>query len=81
MSNKSLKHTKARSITLSIVALMNEDVIRPLDDLVATHGPPLNPNQLIKVDGKITLSPLATFMARNAQHLMYEGCFISSRCH
>ena len=52
---------------------MNEDVIRPLDDLVAKHGGALNPNQLIKVDGKIMA---VAFMA-NAQHLMYRKDVLS----
>jgi len=48
--------------------LMNEDVIRPLDDLVAKHGGDLKSSQLIKVNGKIMA---VAFMA-NAQHLMYR---------
>ena len=35
---KSGEYTSAIIANSSIVALMNEDVIRPLDDLVAKHG-------------------------------------------
>ena len=37
----------------SLVPLLNEGLVRPLDDLVAQYGAQLQPNQLIKVDGKI----------------------------
>ena len=49
----------------SIVPLLNEGLIRPLDDLVAKHGQNLGKNQLITIDGKIMA---IAFMA-NAQHL------------
>ncbi len=49
----------------SIVPLINKDLIRPLDDLVAKHGQHLQKNQLITIDGKIMA---IAFMA-NAQHL------------
>lgn len=52
----------------TIVPLINEDTIRPLDDLVAKFGQDLNPNQLIKIDGKIVA---IAFMV-NMQHLMYR---------
>ncbi len=52
----------------SIVPLMNEGLIRSLDDLVAKHGGALKKNQLITVDGKIMA---VAFMA-NAQHLFYR---------
>ena len=47
---------------------MNEDVIRPLDDLIAKHGQDIPKNQLITVNGKIMA---VAFMA-NAQHLTYR---------
>mgnify|MGYP003324925659 CR=1 FL=1 len=68
MQGNPAEYTSAIVANSSIVALMNEDVIRPLDDLVAKHGKALNSNQLIKVDGKIMA---VAFMA-NAQHLMYR---------
>lgn len=50
----------------SIVPLLNDGLIRPLDDLVAKHGSQLKPSQLIRIDGKIMA---IAFMA-NAQHLI-----------
>jgi maltose-binding protein MalE len=50
----------------SIVPLLNDGLIRPLDDLVAKHGASLKKNQLITIDGKIMA---IAFMA-NAQHLV-----------
>ena len=52
----------------SIVSLLNKDLIRPLDDLVAKHGGALKKNQLITIDGKVMA---IAFMA-NAQHLYYR---------
>ncbi len=52
----------------SMVPLLNQGTIRPLDDLVAKHGGHLKPHQLIKVDGKT----MAVAMMVNAQHLMYR---------
>lgn len=52
----------------TIVPLINERTIRPLDDLVAKYGQNLKPNQLIKIDGKI----MAVAMMVNTQHLMYR---------
>ena len=52
-----------------LTSLMNADVIRPLDDLVAKHGQSLKPSQLIKINGKVMS---VAFMA-NAQHLVYRA--------
>ena len=52
----------------SMVPLLNEGLIRPLDDLVAEHGQQLHDGQLIKVDGQI----MAVAMMVNVQHLMYR---------
>lgn len=52
----------------SIVPLLNEDLIRPLDDLVAKYGQDLLPNQLIKIDGKV----MAVAFMGNGQHLFYR---------
>ena len=52
----------------SIVPLLNDDLIRPLDDLVAKYGQDLQPNQLIKIDGKV----MAIAFMGNAQHLFYR---------
>lgn len=49
----------------SIVPLLNEGLLRPLDDLVEKYGQDLEKNQFITIDGKIMA---IAFMA-NAQHL------------
>lgn len=58
----------------SLVPLLNEGLVRPLDDLVAQYGAQLQPNQLIKIDGKIMA---IAFMA-NAQHLMYRKSILEA---
>jgi len=68
MQGNPAEYTSAIIANSSIVALMNEDVIRPLDDLVAKHGQGLKKNQLITINGKIMA---VAFMA-NAQHLVYR---------
>ena len=62
------EYTTAIIANSSIVALMNDDVIRPLNDLVEKHGQDLQPTQLIKIGDDIMA---VAFMA-NAQHLMYR---------
>jgi len=69
MSGNPAEYTSAIVANSSIVALMNEDVIRPLDDLVAKHGAALKKNQLITINGKVMA---VAFMA-NAQHLVYRS--------
>ena len=68
MSGDPAEYTTAIIANSSIVALMNEDVIRSLDDLVAKHGGSLAKNQLITINGEIMA---VAFMA-NAQHLTYR---------
>ena len=51
-----------------LVTLMNDGLLRPLDDLIEKHGAGLKKNQLITVDGKVMA---VAFMA-NAQHLFYR---------
>ena len=68
MSGNPAEYTSAIIANSSIVALMNNDVIRPLDDLVAKHGQELKKNQLITINGKVMA---VAFMA-NAQHLVYR---------
>ncbi len=53
----------------TLVPLLSEGTIRPLDDLVAKYGGHLRPNQLILIDGKV----MAIAMMVNAQHLMYRS--------
>ncbi len=69
MQGNPAEYTSAIIANSSIVALMNEDVIRPLDDLVAQHGGALKSNQLITINGKVMA---VAFMA-NAQHLVYRA--------
>ena len=49
----------------TLTQLMNDDLVRPLNDLVDKYGAHLNPNQLITIDGNIMA---IAFMA-NSQHL------------
>lgn len=60
------EYTVAAVANNSIVPLLADDLIRPLDDLVARYGQDLLPNQLIRIDGKIMA---IAFMA-NGQHLV-----------
>jgi ABC-type glycerol-3-phosphate transport system substrate-binding protein len=68
MQGKPAEYTSAIVATSSIIGLMNEDVIRPLDDLIAAHGQDIPKNQLITINGKVMA---VAFMA-NAQHLVYR---------
>lgn len=68
MTGNPAEYTTAVVANSSIVALINEDVIRPLDDLVAEYGAGIAPSQLITVNGQIMA---VAFMA-NAQTLMYR---------
>jgi len=60
------EYTTAIVANSSIVPLLNDGLIRPLDDLVSKHGQHLKKNQLITIDGKVMA---VAFMA-NAQHLV-----------
>ena len=53
----------------TLVTLMNDDLVRPLDDLVAKHGSGLNKSQLVTVNGKV----MAVAFMGNAQHLFYRS--------
>lgn len=68
MSTTPPEYTSAIIANSSIVALINDDVIRPLNDLVEAYGQGLQPHQLITVDGNVMA---VAFMA-NAQHLVYR---------
>ncbi len=52
----------------SFVPLLNDDLVRPLDDLVAEYGQDLQESQLIRIGDRIMA---IAFMA-NAQHLYYR---------
>ena len=69
MKGNPAEFTAAIVANSSIVALMNNDVIRPLNDLVAKHGQGLQKSQLVTIDGNIMG---IAFMA-NAQHLTYRS--------
>ena len=62
------EYTAAIIANGSLVPLLNADLVRPLDDLVAKHGQSLAPNQAIKIGGN---TMAIAFMA-NAQHLYYR---------
>lgn len=49
----------------TLTQLMNDGLVRPLDDLIEKYGANLNPNQLITIDGSVMA---VAFMA-NSQHL------------
>ena len=49
----------------TLTQLMNDDLVRPLDDYVAKYGQNLKPTQLITINGKVMA---VAFMA-NSQHL------------
>lgn len=52
----------------SILPLLNDGLVRPLNDLVEKYGQNLAPTQLINIDGNI----MAIAMMVNSQHLMYR---------
>lgn len=68
MQGNPAEYTSAIIANSSIVALINADVLRPLDDLIAKHGQDIPKSNLISVDGKVMA---VAFMA-NAQHLVYR---------
>ncbi|SMX30076.1 putative ABC transporter-binding protein precursor [Pelagimonas phthalicica] len=68
MQGNPAEYTSAIVANSTLTILMNDDLVRPLDDLVAKHGQSLQKSQLITVDGKVMA---VAFMA-NAQHLMYR---------
>ncbi|GAA5070337.1 extracellular solute-binding protein [Roseibacterium beibuensis] len=59
------QYTSAVVANSSIVPLLNDGLIRPLDDLIAEHAPDLPGLNRITIDGEVMA---VTFMA-NAQHL------------
>ncbi|QGG80149.1 extracellular solute-binding protein [Litorivicinus lipolyticus] len=69
MSGNPAEYTSAIVANSSIVALMNEDVIRPLNDLIAAYGQDIPKKQLITIGGDVMA---VAFMA-NAQHLVYRA--------
>ncbi|WP_299932450.1 extracellular solute-binding protein [uncultured Pelagimonas sp.] len=68
MQGNPAEYTSAIVANSTLTILMNDDLVRPLDDLIAKHGAGLQKSQLITIDGKVMA---VAFMA-NAQHLMYR---------
>jgi len=68
LSGNPAEYTVAIVANSTIVALMTDDLIRPLDDLIAAHGGNFNDGQKITIDGK---TMAIGFMA-NAQHMIYR---------
>lgn len=62
------QYTVAFVANNSIAPLLSANLVRPLDDLIAKYGQVLQPNQLIKVDGKT----VAIAFDANSQHLFYR---------
>lgn len=62
------EYTVAVVANNSIVPLLNDDLIRPLDDLIAQYGQALQPSQLVKIDG----NTMAIAFMGNGQHLFYR---------
>ncbi len=61
-------YTVAVVANSSLVPLLNDDLVRPLDDLIAQYGQNLLDRQKIVIDGQVMA---IAFMA-NAQHLYYR---------
>jgi len=68
LSANPAEYTVAVVANNSIVPLLTDGLIRPLDDLVAKYGASLAPNQLVKIDGKV----MAIAFMGNGQHLFYR---------
>jgi len=62
------EYTVAIVANSSIVPLMNDDLIRPLDDLIAKHGGNFQDKQKITIGGKV----MAIGFMANAQHLVFR---------
>ena len=69
LSANPARNTVSIVATSSIVPLLQEGLVRPLDDLVAKFGQDLKPSQLIRIDGKV----MAVAFMSNAQHLFYRS--------
>ena len=69
MTTNPAQYSVAVVANSSIVALMNDGLIRPLDDLIAEYAPDLPGVNKVTVDGKVMA---VAFMA-NAQHLFYRS--------
>ena len=61
-------YTVAMVANNSIVPLLNDGLIQPLDDLIAKYGQDLEQSQLVKINGQT----MAIAFQVNAQHLHYR---------
>lgn len=52
----------------SLVPLLDDNTVRPLDDFISRHGQQLEPIQLIRINNRV----MAIAMMINIQHLMYR---------
>jgi ABC-type glycerol-3-phosphate transport system substrate-binding protein len=68
LTAKPSQYSAVHATNTNLAPLVGSDLIRPLDDLVKTHGQGLEQNQLITIDGKV----VAVAFAMNAQHLFYR---------
>ena len=73
LSAQNSEYTSAVVANSSIVPLVNDDLIRPLDDLIEKWAPDLPQGQRIQIGGK---TMAIAFMA-NAQHLYYREDILS----
>lgn len=71
-ANPSLYHITSITNSTS-VPMMDAGLLRPLDDLIAAHGPNISDNMKIKIDGKT----MAIAAFANTQHLMYREDILS----
>jgi ABC-type glycerol-3-phosphate transport system substrate-binding protein len=68
MTANPAEYTTSHATNSTLVTLMNDDLVRPLNDYVAKYGQGISKSQLITVDGNVMA---IAFMA-NAQHLFYR---------
>ena len=68
MTANPAEYTTSHATNSTLVTLMNDDLVRPLNDYVAKYGQGIAKSQLITVDGNVMA---IAFMA-NAQHLFYR---------
>jgi ABC-type glycerol-3-phosphate transport system substrate-binding protein len=68
MTANPAEYTTSHVTNSTLVTLMNDDLVRPLNDYVAKYGQGIAKSQLITVDGNVMA---IAFMA-NAQHLFYR---------
>lgn len=69
MTTNPAQYSVAVIANSSIVPLMNDGLIRPLDDLIAQYAPDLPAVNKVTVDGKV----MAVAFQANAQHLYYRA--------